>query len=232
MLPMKKLVFMACIFLHGIAASASPVAAVQDHAQIKKVAAAFVQQQSASLSGKVSYKVGGIDRRIEMPACARLEAFVPSGSSLIGNTSIGVRCMDKHGWSIFVPVQIRISLKLLVSARQLPAGHVLQKQDLVSQTIEISQTAGLTDPGQALGKVLRYSIAAGQILRESMLRQPFSVTQGQIVHLVVQGGGFSIRSEGAALGNASAGRTVQVRSLSGRVIGGIAQANGEVEIEP
>jgi flagella basal body P-ring formation protein FlgA len=229
---MKKLVFMACLFLHGIAASASPVAAAQDHAQIKKVAAAFVLRQSASLPGKVSYKVGRIDRRIEMPACARLEAFLPAGSRLIGNTSIGVRCMDKHGWSIFVPVQIKISLNLLVSARQLPSGHVLQKQDLVSQTLDISQTEGLTDPGQALGKVLRYSIAAGQVLRESMLRQPFSVKQGQIVHLVVRGGGFSIRSEGAALGNAGAGRTVQVRSISGRVIAGIAQANGMVEIQP
>lgn len=229
---MKKLVFMACLFLHGIAASASPVAAMQNHAQIKKVAAAFVRQQSASLPGKVSYTVGGIDRRIEMPACAKLEAFLPAGGHLIGNTSIGVRCMSKHAWSIFVPVQIRISLNLLVSARQLPSGHILQKQDLVSQTRDISQTDGLTDPGQALGKVLRYSIAAGQVLREGMLRQPFSVKQGQIVRLVVQGGGFSIRSEGAALANAGEGRTVQVRSLSGRVIDGIAQANGVVEIEP
>ena len=226
---MKKFVFTACLFLHGIAASASPV---QDHAQIRKVAAAFVQQQTASLSGKVSCKVGGIDRRIEMPACARLEAFLPAGSRLIGNTSIGVRCMDRNGWSIFVPVRIRIRLDLLVSARQLPSGHVLQKQDIVSQKLDISQTEGLTDPGQALGKVLRYSIAAGQILRENMLRQPFSVKQGQTVHLVVQGGGFSIRSEGAALGNAGAGRTVQVRSISGRVIAGIAQANGVVEIQP
>lgn len=229
---MKKIVFMVCLFLHGIAATASPVAVVQDHAQIKKVAAAFVRQQSASLSGKVSWKMGGIDSRIEMPACARLEAFLPTGSRLIGNTSIGVRCMGKHGWSIFIPVQIKISLDLLVSARQLPSGHVLQKQDLVSQKMEISQTEGLTDPGQAIGKVLRYSIAAGQVLRESMLRQPYSVKQGQIVHLVVQGGGFSIRSEGAALGNAGEGRNVQVRSLSGRVIDGIAQANGVVEIDP
>jgi len=140
--------------------------------------------------------------------------------------------MNQHGWRIFVPVKIKVSLNLLVSARQLPLGHTLQEQDLTSQTIEVSQTEGLTDPKQALGKVLRYSIAAGQVLRESMLRQSFSVTQGQVVHLVVQGGGFSIRTEGAALGNAGAGRTVQVRSASGRVIGGIAQANGVVEIEP
>jgi flagella basal body P-ring formation protein FlgA len=50
--------------------------------------------------------------------------------------------------------------------------------------------------------------------------------------LLVQGDAFSIRSEGAALANASAGQTVNVRSSSGRVIGGVAQANGVVEIGP
>jgi flagella basal body P-ring formation protein FlgA len=229
---MKQFIFIVCLLLHGFAASAEPVAATQDHAQIRKVVADFVEQQSASLAGKVTYHVGNIDRRITMPACTRIEAFLPAGSRLIGNTSIGVRCMKRNGWSIFVPAQIKVRLNILVSARQLPAGHTLQQQDLVSQTTEVSQTEGLTDPRQAVGKVLRYSIAAGQILRETMLRQPFSVTQGQIVHLVVQGNGFNIRSEGTALGNAGEGRNVQIRSISGRVIGGIAQTNGEVKIVP
>ena len=229
---MKKYIVIAFLLLHCMAAMAESAAAMQDHAQIRRVAADFVRQQSASLAGKVSYKIGDIDRRITMPACPRIEAFLPAGSPFIGNTSIGVRCMKSNGWSIFVPVQIKVSLNLLLSARQLPSGHVLQKQDLISRTIEVSQTEGLTDPKQAIGMVLRYSIAAGQILRETMLRQPFSVKQGQIVHLVVQGDGFSIRSEGAALANAGEGKSVRIRSISGRVIGGVAQANGEVEIEP
>jgi len=230
--PMKKLILIGCLLLHGIAASAAPMAATQDHAQINNVAAAFVQQQSAALPGKVTYKVNEIDQRIALPACARLEAFLPAGSQFIGKTSIGVRCMEKNGWSIFVPVQIKVSLNLLVSARQLPLGHTLQEQDIASQTTETSQTEGLTDPKQALGKMLRYGIAAGQVLREDMLRLPFSVTQGQIVPLVVQGDGFGIRSEGAALGNASDGQTVRVRIGSGRVIGGVARASGIVEIGP
>lgn len=230
--PMKRLIFIVCILLQSIAASAVSIADIQDHAQIENVVASFVEQQSAALPGKVTYTVNEIDQRIALPACGRLEAFLPAGSQFIGKTSIGVRCMGKKGWSIFVPVQIKVSLNLLVSARQLPMGHVLQEQDLTSQTTEASQTEGLTDPKQALGKVLRYSITSGQVLREDMLRLPFSVTQGQIVPLIVQSDGFSIRSEGAALGNASEGQTVQVRIGSGRVIGGVARANGVVEIGP
>ncbi len=229
---MKRLFSIVFIVLCGSAVSAAAAAAIQNNAEIRNNVASFVERQIASLPGKVSYKIDEIDQRIAMPACNRLEAFLPAGSQFIGRTSIGVRCMEKNGWRIFVPVQIRISMNVLVSSRQLPMGHILQTQDITRQTIEISRTAVLSDANQALGKVLRYGIAAGQMLREDMLRQPYSVKQGQIVELLVQGDAFSIRSAGAALANASVGQTVNVRSSSGRVVGGIAQSNGIVEIAP
>ena len=79
--------------------------------------------------------------------------------------------------------------------------------------------------------MLRYSIAAGQVLRDDMLRPPYSVTQGQIVQTTIRGKGFSILGEGVAMSNASEGQTVQVRTGSGRMISGIAR-NGVVEIPP
>ena len=224
---MKKLFLCACLLLECVAASAA-----QDHMQIGNVVAAFMRQQTAALPGKVSYKINGIDQRITLSECAKLEAFLPTGSQLIGKTAIGVRCNESNGWSIFVPVQIRISLNLLVSTRQLPSGHILQKGDIAGQTTETSQAGGLTDPKQALGKLLRYGIAAGQVLREDMLRLPYNVTQGQAVQLDVQGSGFSIRSGGVALNNASEGQTVQIRTSSGRVISGVAKASGVVEVKP
>ncbi|HEU0189159.1 MAG TPA: flagellar basal body P-ring formation chaperone FlgA [Gallionella sp.] len=252
---MKKLLLIAFLLLQSAAAGAAPATdvlvrsapstATQDHTQIRNAVASFVQQQTAALPGKVSYQIDEIDRRIVLPKCAELEAFLPAGSQLIGKTSVGVRCNQPlrkeeannrsahtNGWSIFVPVQIRLNLNLLTSAHQLPPGHTLQEQDLASQSTETSQPGGFTDPKQVLGKVLRYGIAAGQVLREDMLRQPYSVMQGQIVQLAVQGNGFSIRSEGVALNNASEGQTVQIRVGSGRVISGVARAGGVVEIVP
>ena len=223
----KKIFVFACLLLE-----CAVVSAAQDHAKIRNTAAAFVQQQTASLPGKSTYQVDELDQRIALPECARLEAFLPAGSQLIGRTSIGVRCTEKNGWSIFIPVQIKVSLNLLTSARQLPREHVLREEDLASQMTEISQAGGYTDRGQVIGKVLRYNITAGQVLRESMLRPPYSVTQGQVVQLDVQGSGFNVRSEGVALNNASEGQSVQVRVESGRVISGVARANGMVEIKP
>lgn len=234
---MKMLLLTAFLLLQSVAAGAAPArdaaaGAPQDHAQIRNTVAAFVQQQTAALPGKITYKVEEIDRRVTLPECGKLEAFLPAGSQLSGKTAVGVRCNESKGWSIFIPVQITTSLNLLVSTRQLPLGHTLQEQDIAGQATETSQAGGFTDPNQVIGKVLRYGIAAGQTLREDMLRLPYSVKQGQAVQLAVQGNGFSIRGEGVALINASVGQTVQVRVGSGRVISGVARAGGVVEIVP
>lgn len=207
-------------------------AASQNHAKIKAVVTDFVRIQTATLPGKASYKVDGIDQRIMLPACPDLEAFLPASSQLIGKIAVGVRCPVENGWSIFVPVQIKISLNLLVSARRLSVGHVIQEQDLASQMSEISHPEGFTDPKEVLGKIMRYGITAGQTLREDMLRSPYSAIQGQVVQIASRGGGFSVRSEGVALNNASEGQMVQIRTNSGRVISGIARATGVVETSP
>lgn len=228
---MKKLLALCLLLLQSIAADAASLPPAQSHAQISRLVAAFVQQQTASLSGKVNISVEKLDPRIALAPCAKLEAFLPSGSQLIGKTSVGVRCAEKNGWQIYIPVQIKIALDLLVSARQLPAGHTLQEQDVARQTMEITRTVGYTDADQVIGKVLRYSIAAGQVLRDDMLRAPYSVTQGQVVQVTAKGNGFSIRGEGVAMNNAVDGQAVQVRVGSGRMISGIAR-NGVVEITP
>lgn len=231
MLGMRTLLSLLLLLLHPMAACAADHAAFQSHAQINQTVADFVKQQTAPLAAKVDYRIEKLDSRLALAPCTKLEAFLPGGSQLIGKTSIGVRCTDKNGWQIFVPAQIRLTLNLLISARQLPAGHTLQEQDIALQTMEISRTEGYTDAGQVIGKVLRYSIAAGQVLRDDMLRAPYSVTQGQPVQVVARGNGFSIRSEGVALNNAADGQAVQVRVGSGRAISGIAR-NGAVEIAP
>lgn len=207
-------------------------AATQDHARIREAVTGFVQQQTAAQPGKVSIQVSEIDPRINLPACASFDVFLPPGSSLLGKTAIGVRCAGNASWSLHVPVHVRVNLELLVSARQLPAGHVLQEGDLTRHLTEITRSGGYSEMKEVVGKVLRYGITAGQVLREDMLRAPYSVMQGQTVQISVRGAGFSIRSEGSALNNAAEGQPVQVKVGSGRLITGTARADGVVEVNP
>ncbi len=207
-------------------------AATQDHATLRSLAAHFVQQQTADLPGKVAITVDEIDKRIAVRPCSKLEAFLPGGSQLMGRVSVGVRCLESNGWSLFIPVQIKVTRELLVSARALTMGQVLHEEDISRLNMELTQNSGITDPRLVVGKVLRYSIAAGLILREDMLRAPYSVKQGQSVKLTIQGSGFTLSSSGVALNNAGEGESVQIRTSSGRVISGIATEEGIVRISP
>ena len=227
---MNKLLLACAFLLLQSVAAAAPVG-TQNHAMIKAAVATFLKQQTADLPGNVSYQVEEIDRRISLPECRKLEAFLPPGGKLVGRTAVGVRCNEARGWSISVPVQIRISNNLLISAKALPLGHTLREEDLATQATETSTPGGISDVKQAVGKVLRHGIAAGQVLREEMLRPPYSIVQGQAVQLVVRGNQFTVRNDGIAMNNAISGQNVQIRTNSGRLLTGIAGASGVVEIK-
>jgi len=225
---MKKFLSVFLLTTQAALAASAPGAA-QSHAEIRDQVTAFVQMQTQSMPGKVSIKVEDVDARINLPACPNLDIFLPSGGQLAGKTSIGVRC-PTSGWSLFVPVQIKVSQTMLIASHPLQQGQTLSAADLGSQTGEISQTGILTDPQQAIGKVMKQSISAGQILKQDMLRAAYTVQQGQRVKVIVKGAGFSVATDGQAINSAAEGQLVQVRTASGQIISGNANADGNVEV--
>jgi flagella basal body P-ring formation protein FlgA len=224
---MKKIFLLILLLLNSAAALSA-----QDHASLRAAVSAFVGQQTANLPGRVNFNVDEIDQRIALKPCNKFEAYLPPGSQLMGRVSVGVRCLDANGWSIYVPVQIKLSRDLIISARALSMGQVMHPEDIAKINSEINQSGVITDARLVIGKVLRYSVAAGYVLREDMLRAPYSVKQGQSVQITVQGNGFNLSSSGVALNNASEGESVQIRTSAGRTVSGIAVDEGVVKINP
>jgi flagella basal body P-ring formation protein FlgA len=72
-------------------------------------------------------------------------------------------------------------------------------------------------------------VGAGQILRYDMIRAPYTIKQGQSVQLLAKGTGFSVSSEGQALGNATEGEIASARTASGQIISGVVKG-GKLEI--
>lgn len=205
----------------------------QQLAQIHKVVEDLVRHQTAGLPGKVSFTVGSIDTRLNLPTCPALEAFVPSGTRLWGNVSVGVRCSGNEPWTIYVPVSVRILTGVVVAANGLVQGRPIELSDLAVQEADLGQLPGgiITEPRQAVGRIATISIAAGQPLRQDWLRSPPVIQQGQSVTLRTQGRGFKVSAEGKAVTNAAEGQIVQVRTSSGRTINGVARLGGIVDIE-
>ena len=218
----------AVLSLNALIASA---AQPQSHAQIRDTVAAFVRAQTQAIPGKVTIQVSEIDRRTILPACPALEAFMSPGTQLNGNSSVGVRCTTQQNWTIFVPVNVKISVNLLTTNKLLQQGQTLRAEDLGSLSSDTLQPGTLTDTSQAIGKIMKYSLAAGQILRLDMLRAPYTIKQGQSVHLKVLRPGFQVSAEGQALNNAAEGETTSARTASGQVVSGIVKG-GTIEITP
>jgi flagella basal body P-ring formation protein FlgA len=213
-----------------LCASPTQAAAPQSHAKIREVALAYLQTQTQSLPGKVSLQVGEIDSRTVLRTCAAPEAFTPGGAQLIGKTTVGVRCNEKPGWSVFVQANIRVSADMLVANRPLAQNTVLSANDFSLQNGELGQPGILIDPAQAIGKTLKFGIGAGQVLRQDMLRAPYVIAQGQPAEVRVHSDGFSVRATGQALNSGAEGQNVQVRMASGQVVSGTATADGSVEV--
>lgn len=226
----KQLIALLCLFtLYAPAAWSDEK---QSHAEIHKIAIEFIQVKTQGMPGKITFKVDDIDSRIALPACQQLEAFLPTGSQLHGKTSIGVRCNEKNGWSLFIPATITATMDMLVSSKALQQGQIFGAGDFSVQSGELNQPGTITDKSQILGKILKFSIGAGQLLKQDMFRPPYVVTQGQTVQLVYEGRGLKLRTEGQSLYNAAEGQAAQVKVPSGQIINGIARANGTVEIRP
>jgi len=216
-----------------ITLSATPAWAgtAQSHTEIRDAVTAFVRTQTQAIPGKVSIQVAEIDPRTLLPACPALEAFLPPGTQLNGNSSVGVRCIKKHNWSIFVQANVKISINMLTAKNTLLQGQTVRAEDIGMLSSETLQTGTFTEPAQAIGKIMKYGIGAGQILRQDMLRAPYTVKQGQTVQLQVLGSGFRVKAEGQALNNAAEGETTSARTASGQLISGVVKG-GIIELKP
>ena len=222
------------LFVAGAALSAMSMAqaAQQSLSEVRRAVEVFAQQQTAHLAGQVSVSVGAIESA-KLPACVKLQSFLPLGSKLWGNSNIGVRCSQGAEWTLYVPVTVRVQAPVVVASRPLPSGKILADEDLTLQMAELTQLpAGVISAAQeAVGKVLSAGVVAGHPLRQDMLRAPIVVRQGQSVRLIAQGKGFKVSSEGKALSNAAVGQNVQVKAQNGQTVCGVVQADGSIEIQ-
>ncbi len=204
----------------------------QDQQVIRQKVEEFLLTQSMGSPGEVKVSAGKIDSRINLPQCASLEAFLPTGSRAWGKTTVGVRCAYPGAWTIYVQATVSIVADYLVAAHPLPQGRMIGPEDVFAVKGDLTTLPPgiFTNASQAIGRTVGISLTAGSVLRRDMLREQLAVQQGQTVRLLTSGHGFRISSEGYALANASDGQVVQARASNGQVVAGIARNGGQIEV--
>ncbi len=204
----------------------------QNAAELRQAADSFLHAQTNELNGKVNILISAIDTRLNLPPCLTLEPFMPTGTRAWGKTTVGVRCLAPTPWTIYLQANVSLIADYLVAAMSLPQGQLITSNSLKKMTGDLSvlPASVVTDPSKALGRTLNTALPSGAPLRVDALRAQIAVQQGQAVRLVSVGPGFRISADARAMSNANEGQLVQVKTLAGQQISGIAKMGGQVEV--
>jgi flagella basal body P-ring formation protein FlgA len=202
-------------------------------AAIARVAHDYAAARARQLGGEAKVDVGAIESQ-PLPRCSRaLAAEAAPATQASGQWSIGVRCRGDRPWLVYVPVRVQVMAEALVADHALARGIALAEPDIARRRVDLA-TLGhgiLTDPAQALGKRLRFPVAAGTVLNSAMLEQLPVVKRGQTVTVVSGQPGFEVRVNGEALADGTAGATIPVRNrVTRRVVEGRVERAGLVRI--
>lgn len=184
---------------------------------------------------RIETRVRPLDRRLSLAACeAGIEAFLPPGGRRIGRTAVGVRCAGPRPWQLYVQVEVRAFVPVLVAARALERGTILDHGDVRTAVRELStlRRAATVEPEAAVGHELRRRVARGAVLHTGLLAAPRVIRRGQQVSIRSATTGVQVRMGGRALEGGAIGDLVRVRNASsGRIVEGRVVGPGRVRVE-
>lgn len=193
--------------------------------------AKYLQVQTAGLPGKVTISLEGRGTEA-LPPCDAPEAFLPPGAKPWGRVSVGVRCQTERPWTRFVQAHVSVEGSYFVAARAIETGRPLGAGDVTERTGDLTRLprSVITSAAELVGVVAANRIGPGAPLRRESVRGVTVIQQGQAVKLVAQGAGFVVSTEGKALSGAKVGAVVQAKTLDGRLVSGIANEEGQIQL--
>ncbi len=176
---------------------------------------------AAQHTGRVEVEMGRLDSRLRLSRCNQpLEAFQASGARQSGHTSVGVRCPDDGGWSIYITADIKIFGEALVTSRSLARGESLSSDTVkLIQTDISNQNYGyFSTTDEVEGMVTRRPLPAGTVLTQTMVKAPRLIRRGDRVVLVNQQGAIQVEMSGEAISDGAKGDRIRVRALNSKNI--------------
>lgn len=194
---------------------------------------ALARNQPAGLPLRMEVSVGALDSRLRLAPCARVEPYLPAGSRLWGRTRLGLRCVQGvTAWNVFLPVTVKAFGPAWVLAGNVAPGATLTAQDAVEDEVDWAAEAApvMANPDLWVGQVAARQLIAGQTIRQSMVRAPLLFRAGALVKVTARGPGYAVTSAGQAMSAGAAGETVRIRMDNGKIIGGVVNESGSIEV--
>lgn len=224
------------LLLIGFAIHPQLRAEVQSHESIKAVAEEHIltRLQGQELASPPRIVFAELDPRLKLRQCeSPLATYDPPSPRDLGRISIGVRCNDNPGWSLYVNAMVAADIPVVISKNPLSRNQVLSAEDIDVQVMASERLFGgyLQDRDQVIGRKMRRDLNPGQPLSTAMLLMPKAVRFGSLVTLISKSGSFEVRMQGKALGTGGIGESVTVENTkSKRKISGVILGQNLVEV--
>lgn len=228
-------------FLYGCLASltvfATPVVAdaIQSHESIQTAAETFIADTVLSSHGRLpTASAGSLDSRLRLKDCDKpLEAFQPAGGRSLGNTTVGVRCPGSQPWTLYVPVKVSILETVVVAARPLSKGMIVQDEDvqMLERDLADIRSGYYKKQAQVVGKQVSRTVSMGAVITTSQVKSQTQIKRGQLISLVAVSHGLKVQMTGEALADGASGERIRVRNLNTKkVLEGIVKSATTVQV--
>ncbi|MDV7104077.1 flagellar basal body P-ring formation chaperone FlgA [Vibrio sp. TH_r3] len=215
------------IFFSFFSSAATPeqIAMIQQAAESHVATVIPVPQDGALVA-----KAANIDSRIKATTCpSTLQTSSSSKSRSTSNLTVLVECPE-HGWRVYVPVRISMSLPLVVANRSLTRGEIVTKSDLTITMIELNsyRRQGYDTINHVAGAKMKKNVRVGEVIERGDI---CVVCRNEKVIIKAIKGELTITTKGTALSDGASGDQVRVKNdKSKRIIEGIVTDIAEITV--
>lgn len=194
----------------------------------------FILQYAYETPYPPRFEVGNIDNRLRLKACpTQLHIEFARRDKNHGNTALNVSCQQAPSWKLLLPVRIDLFDDVLILAKALHKGQIIDDNQVRYQKQNISRLKNgyYSKDDDISGLEAARNLNRSTILTPASLRPREMVKSGQQVTLILEYKGLQIKSTGLALKSARKGELVKVRNnQSRRVVEGIVSGVGQVRV--
>jgi len=215
------------LFCSGALAQVQPVGESADTTSIYANAQRWVDDTLASSAGSLPLRmevvVGELDRRLRLAPCAQVEPYIPPNTRLWGKSRLGLRCIQGTSkWNVFLPITVKAFGPAWVVKGMVAQGATLSEEDAMAVEVDWAELNSpvVANVSDWVGQTATRTLAAGQALRQDMLRASQVFQAGAQVRVLAQGAGFEIVTSAQAVSGGIVGQSARVRMDNGRVLTG------------
>lgn len=228
--------WIATLCLGAGSAAAEAIAATQSLDSVRAAAEQAVREHYAMPGSRIEIAPGSLDLRLQLAECRQpLRALIGGNAQVSSRMTVPVQCPQEGGWTVRVPLQVKVWRTVLVASHPLLRGDGVGATDVHGEERDITRLGYgyVENLDQVAGRSLARAVARGSVLSPGALGGRRMVRAGDHVQMVARLDGIEVRADGIALGSGDNGARLRVRNeSSGKVVDGMVSAPGVVVALP